>query len=566
MSKLDMAKLPGLHLRAGVYQLRVMVPSDLQEHYGKAKLTKSLGTGSAREAALVGARERALLLEQFDLKRKELNPQALERVTSELAEQLAHRIRTSLLSMDDTLRDQPDAAEILLDAAHRVRQSSGLTINRTARQPQGPALPLEGLTPTQALELAKLNEERSQRGATLMARRQLSALLPLAQAEARRLGFSFTEKTPGAAEALKVCLEAYKDALEGAVRRDEGEVVHTPAPAVQGAPKAPPRASLTLRDVFDKWKASKKRSEDSEAACLRAVVLCEECLGAVDLHQLTRAQGDTFRAWLLTKGATSKTSRDRFTWVKTLLKYASQDLEAISKNPWTGLDIEHRTTARRRPWKPDELTTLFGQPLFARYELPQEWRAGGAAAYWVPLIGLFTGARISELAQLRTGDVSTKGPIPLLSITDAGEGQKVKSSASVRSIPIHPELVRLGFLEYAEEMQKAGGGSLWPTLKLRKGRPGGFISDWFGGFRKAAGLAEQYPDFHCFRHTVRTLLSRAGVDHKIQDCITGHEAGGSTGTKVYQHVDEAELMHAVQCLKYPELVLPRVYVAPVWKP
>ncbi|OSZ65995.1 hypothetical protein CAP38_08180 [Hydrogenophaga sp. IBVHS2] len=64
-----MAKLPGLHLRAGVYQLRVMVPSDLQKHYGKKKLTKSLGTGSAREAALAGARERALLLEQFDHKR-----------------------------------------------------------------------------------------------------------------------------------------------------------------------------------------------------------------------------------------------------------------------------------------------------------------------------------------------------------------------------------------------------------------------------------------------------------------------------------------------------------------
>lgn len=357
----------------------------------------------------------------------------------------------------------------------------------------------------------------------------------------------------------------------GTIRRAEvlaGLHLLTLANSTTGAALAPqerpaPRVrALTLRDVHRRWKASRKPSADSESSCLRAVSLFEECLGPIELHLLTRAQGDTFRAWLLTKGATSKTSRDRFTWVKTLLKYASQDLEAIPKNPWTGLDIEHRTTARRRPWKPDELTTLFGQPLFTRYELPQEWRAGGAAAYWVPLIGLFTGARISELAQLRTGDVSTKGPVPLLSITDAGEGQKVKSSASVRSIPVHPELVRLGFLEYAEEMQKTGDGSLWPNLKLRKGRPGGFISDWFGDFRKAAGIAEKYPDFHCFRHTVRTLMSRGGIDHKVQDHITGHEAVGSTGTKVYQHVDEAELLQAVECLNYPGLVLPRVYVKP----
>ncbi|MDP1782341.1 MAG: site-specific integrase [Hydrogenophaga sp.] len=292
---------------------------------------------------------------------------------------------------------------------------------------------------------------------------------------------------------------------------------------------------------------------------MRALVLCEECLGPVDVTQLTRAQGDTFRAWLLTKGATSKTSRDRLNWLKTLLKYAARDLEVITKSPWVGLEIAHRTTARRRPWKPDELAMLFSQPLFTRYELPKEWRAGGAAAYWIPLIGLFTGARISELAQLRPEDVSTSGPIPHLGITDAGEGQQVKTSASVRSIPIHPELVRLGFLEYVEAMQKACERSLWPDLKLRMGRPGGFISQWFGDFRKTVGLIEQYPDFHCFRHTVRTHMSRAGVDHKVQDCITGHETGGSTGTRVYQHTDEQELMNAVLTLDYPCLVLPRVY-------
>lgn len=36
-------------------------------------------------------------------------------------------------------------------------------------------------------------------------------------------------------------------------------------------------------------------------------------------------------------------------------------------------------------------------------------------------------------------------------------------------------------------------------------------------------------------------MSRARVDHKVQDCITGHETGGSMGAKVYQHTDEQEL-------------------------
>lgn len=344
-------------------------------------------------------------------------------------------------------------------------------------------------------------------------------------------------------------------------------VAHTPAPPLAIVVAQPPAAvvvelkpTLTLRGVYEKWKDSKAPSADSENACLRAVVLFEECLGRkIDLHTLTRAQGDTFRAWLLTKDATSKTSRDRFTWVKSLLKYASRDLEAISKSPWEGLNIAHRTTARRRPWSPDELSTLFSQPLFTSYALPKDFKAGKDAAYWIPIIGLYSGARVGELAQLRTEDVITSGPIPLFSITDEGESQRVKSDSGIRVIPIHPELVRLGFLEYVEQVRNTSATALWPAMKMRDGRPGGYFSAWFGTFRKAAGLTEKYPDFHCLRHTVRTGMSRAGIDHKVQDELTGHKPQGSVGTRVYQQVSEDELVKAVAALEYPGLNLPRVF-------
>ena len=326
-------------------------------------------------------------------------------------------------------------------------------------------------------------------------------------------------------------------------------------------PHAPSLPALTMRAIYHRWRAAKARSKDSEDACLRAVCLFEECLGkGLDLRTLTRTQGDEFRAWLLTKGATSKTSRDRFVWIKSLLKYAVRDLEALLKSPWEGMDIESKTTARRRPWKADELRQLFGQPLFARYELPAIALAGQAAAYWVPLIGLFTGARISELAQLRVEDVDHARPTAVMSITD-DDGRHVKTEAGVRIVPVHPELVRLGFLEYVEAMQKAGHVSLWPALRLRDARPGGYLSAWFGQFRRAAGLTGKYPDFHCFRHTVRTLMARGGVSHEVQDLITGHEVQGSTGTRIYRHVDEADLTEAILCVRYPGLQLPRVYRA-----
>lgn len=58
-------------------------------------------------------------------------------------------------------------------------------------------------------------------------------------------------------------------------------------------------------------------------------------------------------------------------------------------------------------------------------------------------------------------------------------------------------------------------GLLVAHLKLRKGRLGDFKSDRWG-FRKMTGLTEQYPVFHYFRHAVRTLMSRAGMDHKAR--------------------------------------------------
>ena len=124
-----------------------------------------------------------------------------------------------------------------------------------------------------------------------------------------------------------------------------------------------------------------------------------------------------------------------------MLKYASRDLGLIDRNPWEGLDIAFKTTNKRRPWTDDELKTFFGQYLYTAYELPKLKRAGADAAYWIPLLGLYTGARIGELAQLRLSDVESDGPIAQLSITDEGEGQKVKSATmKVNSAVFHLSL------------------------------------------------------------------------------------------------------------------------------
>lgn len=349
--------------------------------------------------------------------------------------------------------------------------------------------------------------------------------------------------------------------LKGTIKRAEilgGQHLEPPSPHHALATQSP--SGPVLMEIYVRWKSSKPRSTDSLNACLRSVTLYEQFTGNPSITLLSREQGDGFRTWLqqLDRKTTSKTARDRLTWVKSLLKYAARDLGLLDKNPWEGIEIDFKTTNKRRPWTEAELQTFFTQDLYTLYKLPREKKAGADAAYWIPLLGLYTGARVGELAQLKVTDIETTMGEPIISITDEGEGQLVKSQAGVRKVPLHRELIRLGFLDYVAALTEKGAHQLWPHLIIRDGKPGGYFSQWFGGYRKALGF-ELYPDFHCLRHTVRSQMAEAEVSEQIIDALVGHEVKGSTGAKVYTHRSLKALSRAIEKIYYPTLSLPRVF-------
>lgn len=85
MSKKDtMAKLLGLFPRDGVWYIRVLVPKDLQDHFGNdsGKVVKSLKTRDYSEAKARATMFRAEMVAAFDQKRRELAPpKTVERIT-----------------------------------------------------------------------------------------------------------------------------------------------------------------------------------------------------------------------------------------------------------------------------------------------------------------------------------------------------------------------------------------------------------------------------------------------------------------------------------------------------
>ncbi len=310
-----------------------------------------------------------------------------------------------------------------------------------------------------------------------------------------------------------------------------------------------PDQPVLLRAAYDRWVVSKPRTDDSIAACNRALKLFEQQTGNPPLHKLTRAQGDAFRAWLQAQPTSSKTARDRLNWIKVLLKYACQDLEVLAKSPWTGLDIKVKAKHQRTPWSERHLATLMSHPIWQKGELPEDKKAGGIAAFWIPLLAMYTGARCSELCQLLTSNIDSKAAIPTITFTDEAEGQRIKTAAGTRVVPIHDELVQLGFLDYVNSLQ---AGPLWPALPQRDQKPGGYFSQFFGHLRKSLGIPPSMV-LHSFRHNVRTALMEAGVTEPVIDRLLGHEPGGSVGARVYTHIPLSSFRAAIQKLKYPHL-------------
>lgn len=65
-----MARVTGLTLRGGVYQLRTTIPTDLRDRFGRSCIRQSLRTSDRQQAELLGSAERTRLLALFNAARK----------------------------------------------------------------------------------------------------------------------------------------------------------------------------------------------------------------------------------------------------------------------------------------------------------------------------------------------------------------------------------------------------------------------------------------------------------------------------------------------------------------
>jgi integrase len=359
-------------------------------------------------------------------------------------------------------------------------------------------------------------------------------------------------------------LKADVKALRAIEQRNAGEPVDTSnAPAIV----APNVCGETLRAAFDGWKKAKARPQSTLDEYERAITQFIELHGDLPIVQIRRTHARQFREALqevprrragsLLKAPfpelaecgkahpdepkiSTGTVNKQLGAVQTIALWARDNGIIPDDVPWSDPFSRMRLEEDdpdREPFTPAELRKLFAAPVFTEGERPVGGR--GEAAFWLPLLGLFSGARQNELASLSVSDVRTDDATKVTAIfitKDRERGKRLKTRQSERAIPVHPELVKLGFLDFVQDIRYAQGDDAWlfpliaPETKGVKA-----WSKWFGRYIRSIGITDPAKVFHSFRHNFKDALRAAGVGQEVHDALTGHGTRGEVsreyGTK-----------------------------------
>jgi integrase len=145
--------------------------------------------------------------------------------------------------------------------------------------------------------------------------------------------------------------------------------------------------------------------------------------------------------------------------------------------------------------------------------------------YWSFIIGIFSGMRTNEISQLRIDDIVKEGNVWMI-IIDETQGKRVKTTSSIRKVPVHPTLIKsLGLLDYVEVIKSKGFDRLFPELtKDRDGYSSKISRHYNQNFLPSIGVwKKQVKVLYSTRHTFINRCYKKGVDRDILKSIVGHE-------------------------------------------
>ena len=193
---------------------------------------------------------------------------------------------------------------------------------------------------------------------------------------------------------------------------------------------------------------------------------------------------------------------------------------------------------KREPFSPEDLVKILNPKTYLNWTIDYKKISSnqyttfkttknvklGTPYYWSFLVGIFTGMRTNETSQLRVDDIVKEGNVWMI-IIDETQGKRVKTTSSIRKVPIHPQLISLGFIKYVEILKSNGVDRVFPELtKERDGYSSKISRHYNEKFLQSVGVwKKNVKVLYSTRHTFINRCYNKGVDRDIIKQIVGHE-------------------------------------------
>lgn len=241
-----------------------------------------------------------------------------------------------------------------------------------------------------------------------------------------------TDGTPEDATAAESALVAFVHAKHASLRDQLQQRIQ------DEQPKATMPIVVALVE-YDGYLASSKIAIKSQRMAMSTLKNLVNVLGSqFDMAHLTdEIVEDKWLTQRLTQVAETTTKRD-LSFIRSFVEWGADKKRKYTPAPLT-LSIE----AEGESWSyldANDLKLIFDS-------LPRH--AEAAWQIWIPIIALYSGARVAEITSIKTEYVFEKSGINAVRLAGT------KTEASNRDIPLHPDLLRLGFLDYVAARRKA---------------------------------------------------------------------------------------------------------------
>ena len=572
------------------YIFRLRIPKDLKHVVGKSEFRYSLRAGAIR-VARQRARAIASFIQQLFIKvRSSMSEFTSEKVTK-LVKEHVHKVAGEEMADKFTGDTEPGSivinGEEVLTASYntdcdgsqslspeRIAQLVATYIQNTLSNDErckaitGAATGTASLPGMSILEGSNMGTEEA-RSILSSVKRWLklcdySLLHPLTEKLLLSEGVSANPKSETYKILSRELLVAFHGILRVRIARSEGDysvpddeliprlkqqqtVIHE-APVV--APK-PAEPVVKFTEVQERYVTEKEKGGSwtgkTKSEYLKTYELFVEIMGDLDVAKIDRKIMSEFKDTLLAmppnhrknrkyrnlsipeilalkpeKTLAPKTINILVQRIGSVLDYAVKRGDMLA-NPALGLKIPIKTrpSEQKAEYTKGDLAKLFSSEVYTERGHKYPCR------FWAPLIGVYSGCRIEEICQLHLEDIRQESNVWIFDINAKGE-KKLKNMASARLVPIHPQLIELGLLNFVNTLKEARETRLFPELNNRQhGKYSHHVSRWFSDYKEKCGI-EKGKTFHSLRHTFITHLKYKEINETMMKEVAGHTVSGET--------------------------------------